>query len=79
MNNFCYKILFALGTCFLDVGPSDSTCKVFKQIVSSSIFSIATLMMLFFYPDFLLQTVDEIYKVASISLSPNVPAQIFVS
>ncbi|CAN1795096.1 Glutamate--glyoxylate aminotransferase 2 [Linum perenne] len=25
------------------------------------------------------QTVDEIYKVASISLSPNVPAQIFVS
>lgn len=27
----------------------------------------------------LLQTVEEIYKVASISLSPNVPAQIFVS
>lgn len=27
----------------------------------------------------MLQTVDEIYKVASISLSPNVPAQIFVS
>uniref|UniRef100_A0A2P2MNC5 Glutamateglyoxylate aminotransferase 2 n=1 Tax=Rhizophora mucronata TaxID=61149 RepID=A0A2P2MNC5_RHIMU len=26
-----------------------------------------------------LQTVDEIYKVASVSLSPNVPAQIFVS
>ena len=26
-----------------------------------------------------MQTVDEIYKVASISLSPNVPAQIFVS
>lgn len=27
----------------------------------------------------LMQTVDEIYKVASISLSPNVPGQIFVS
>ena len=27
----------------------------------------------------MLQTVDEIYKIASISLSPNVPAQIFVS
>lgn len=27
----------------------------------------------------ILQTVEEIYKVASISLSPNVPAQIFVS
>lgn len=27
----------------------------------------------------LVQTVDEIYKVASISLSPNVPGQIFVS
>ena len=27
----------------------------------------------------MLQTVDEIYKVASISLSPNVPGQIFVS
>ena len=29
--------------------------------------------------DFSFQTVDEIYKVASISLSPNVPGQIFVS
>lgn len=28
---------------------------------------------------FLLQTVEEIYKVSSIALSPNVPAQIFVS
>lgn len=27
----------------------------------------------------MLQTVDEIYKVASVALSPNVPAQIFVS
>jgi hypothetical protein len=27
----------------------------------------------------MLQAVDEIYKVASVSLSPNVPAQIFVS
>jgi hypothetical protein len=26
-----------------------------------------------------MQTVDELYKVASISLSPNVPGQIFVS
>lgn len=70
--------MHSLPVC-LDVGPSDSTCKVFIQIVTSSIFAIASLMMLFFYPDFLLQTVDEIYKVASISLSPNVPAQIFVS
>lgn len=37
------------------------------------------LLMFFFDPNFVLQTVDEIYKVASISLSPNVPAQIFVS
>lgn len=27
----------------------------------------------------MLQSVDEIYKVASVALSPNVPAQIFVS
>lgn len=27
----------------------------------------------------MLQTVDEIYKVSSVALSPNVPAQIFVS
>lgn len=39
------------------------------------------LKLLKFFCDshFVLQTVDEIYKVASISLSPNVPAQIFVS
>ncbi|KAI5436810.1 Glutamate--glyoxylate aminotransferase 1, variant 2 [Lathyrus oleraceus] len=36
------------------------------------------LLMFFFDPNFVLQTVDEIYKVASISLSPNVPAQIFM-
>lgn len=33
----------------------------------------------FEFHNFMMQTVDEIYKVASVSLSPNVPAQIFVS
>lgn len=31
------------------------------------------------FSNLMLQSVEEIYKVASISLSPNVPAQIFVS
>lgn len=31
------------------------------------------------YHFFFWQTVDEIYKVASVSLSPTVPGQIFVS
>lgn len=37
---------------------------------SHPIFSANVLLMM--------QTVDEIYKIASISLSPNVPAQVFV-
>lgn len=37
------------------------------------------MLMFIFCFDIMLQTVDEIYKVASVALSPNVPAQIFVS
>lgn len=55
------------------------TCNVLKHVVRPSIYAVAIPLMFFFDSYFLLQTVDEIYKVASISLSPNVPAQIFVS
>jgi hypothetical protein len=50
-----------------------------KTRVPVIILFFQALLMFFYGPHFLLQTVDEIYKVASISLSPNVPAQIFVS